>query len=307
VANSAARPHVPEEELHAYGDGELSPSQRVEIAEHLLGCMICRSQQAMVEAVRLRSATLLAIAVPVQTRRHEVPALPVVAPRRRWIGYATAVAAALVGTVVWTQLSPAGTGVAGSQLANSFGISKLFGLGVPIVDTAAGIRGRQTEMAARTASPPQVITSLAEIGHLTSAAPVAVPAEVDPVFTNDWSHTNLDDAIKLGNGSLARVSGVPVANVRIHPSAIGGRPTFMVRQRLQDGRPVWVFEGLEEDITPFNQVLLASGIKMSMITRTRPDYVGMGADLRVTTRMVTVVGHLPVDSLNILVSRLTLR
>ena len=306
MAKSAARPHVPEEELHAYCDGELSPAQRVEIAEHLLGCLICRSQHAMVEAIRLRSATLLAIAVPTQIRRRDVPALPVVAPRRRWFGIAVGTAAAIIGAVVWSQLAPSSAGSTGSQLANTLGVSNLFGLGAPAVDSAAGNRRRQLEMMTRTTVPPQM-KSLAEFAHVSSAPTAPIAAEVDPVFTSDWTPAALDEAIKVGNGSLARVGGVPVANVRIHPSTIGGRPTFMVRQLLPDGRAVWVFEGLEPDIAPVNQVLLASGITMSMVTRTRPDYVGVGADLRVTTRMVTVVGYLPVDSLNILVSRLTLR
>ena len=68
MANSVVRPHIPEEELHAYCDGELSATQRVEIAEHLLGCLICHSQHAMVEAVRLRATTLLSIAVPLNIR-----------------------------------------------------------------------------------------------------------------------------------------------------------------------------------------------------------------------------------------------
>jgi hypothetical protein len=116
-----------------------------------------------------------------------------------------------------------------------------------------------------------------------------------------------DSARALGGGALAHVDGIPVSSVRIHRSAIGGRPTIMVRQQLRDGRSVWVFEGLEDDITPFNQVLQASGIATSMVTRTRPDYVGTGADVQITTRMVTVAGYLPVDSLNVLAGKLTLK
>ncbi len=306
MANSAVRPHVPEEELHAYCDGELSPAQRVEIAEHLLGCLICRSQHAMVEAVRLRSASLLAIAVPAQIRRGEIPALPVVAPRRRWFGIAVGTAAALIGAVVWSQLAPSSAGPSGSQLANTLGVSNLFGLRTPAVDSAAGNRSRQLEMMTRTIVPPQM-KSLADFARGSSTPTAVIPAEVDPVFTSDWTPAAYEDAIKVGNGSLARVDGVPVANVRIHPSAIGGRPTFMVRQQLPDGRTVWVFEGLEPDIAPVNQVLLASGITISMVTRTHPEYVGAGVDARISTRMVTVVGYLSVDSLNALVSRLTLR
>lgn len=304
MANSVVRPHVPEEELHAYCDGELSPAQRAEIAEHLLGCLICRAQHAEVETVRHRAVELLAIAVPVQVRR-------VGAPRTRrgiagptWTRVGTAVAAALVGVGVWFSLKPEVTSST-SELATSFSVPSIFGIGSPGIDSA-GIRDKQLVMAARTNIAPQVMV-LGDAGPFAPRPVLGTPAEVDPVFTSEWTATNLADAVKVGGGSLARVGGVPVAVVRIHPSAIGGRPTFMVRQRLQDGRSVWVFEGLPEDIAPVNQLLQASGVAVSMVTRTKPDYVGSGSDLRVTTRMVTVVGYLPVDSLNALVSKLTLR
>ena len=306
MANSVVRLHVPEEELHAYCDGELSPAQRVEVAEHLLGCLICRSQHAVVEAVRLRATALLAIAVPMNVHRIAPPTGRPVPLRRRWAGLATAVAAALVGVGVWFSIKPETANPASSQLATSLGVSHLFGLGKAVIDTAAGIRERQLVMIGRTNGVPQV-RSLAEIGQRASTAAISGPTEVDPVLTSEWAPTSFDAALKVGGGSLARVSGVPVATVRIHPSAIGGRPTFMLRQQLLDGRSIWVFEGLVEDIAPVNQVLQASGIAMSMVTRTKPDYVGVGADLRVTTRMVTVVGYLPVDSLNALVAKLTLR
>lgn len=304
MANSVVRPHVPEEELHAYCDGELSPMQRVEIAEHLLSCLICRSQHAMVEAVRMRTATLLAIAVPVNVRRLGMPAGRRVVRAPSWARISVAVAAALVGVGVWFALKPEITGAARAQLAASLGVPTIVGFHADGTDSI-GIREKQSELMSRANTAPQVRA----FGDAPRMASALTPrgTEVDPVFTAEWTPTDLDAALKSGGGSLARISGVPVAVVRIHPSSIGGRPTFMVRQQLPDGRAVWVFEGLQEDIAPVNQVLQASGIAMSMVTRTKPDYVGTGADLRVTTRMVTVVGYLPVDSLNALVARLTLR
>ncbi len=302
MAQVIARPHVPEEELHAFCDGELSPAQRVEIAEHLMGCLLCRAQHAEVEAVRARASSLLAVAVPQNVRRISLP--PAVVTRRRLPRMATAVAAALVGVGVWFSLKPEAEYLGGSQLASSLSVSNLFGRNANSVDSA-GMRDRALEMFARTGATPRLATGSGS-GAL-SMMPVIGATDVDPVLTTDWQPTNLDSALRVGGGSLAHLTGVTVAAVRIHPNAIGGRPTFMVRQQLQDGRPIWIFEGLEDDIEPVNQVLQASGIAMSMVTRTKPDYVGTGADQRVTTRMVTVVGYLPVDSLNALVSKLTYR
>jgi anti-sigma factor RsiW len=56
------RPHLPEEELHAWLDGQLSRAQASEIAEHILGCLICRALEAEVRGVRDRTTTLLALA-----------------------------------------------------------------------------------------------------------------------------------------------------------------------------------------------------------------------------------------------------
>ena len=62
-----------------------------------------------------------------------------------------------------------------------------------------------------------------------------------------------------------------------------------------------------DDITPVNQILQASGIAMSMLSRTHPDYVGPDGQMTRTMRIVTVVGHLPVDSLNTLMGKVKLQ
>ncbi|MES1259086.1 MAG: zf-HC2 domain-containing protein, partial [Gemmatimonadota bacterium] len=285
-------------------DGELSPAQRAEIAEHLLGCLICRAQHAEVGALRDRATALLAIAVPgTLSRRDVTPVMPARSARRRWPRLVGAAAVALIGAGIWYANPWSITG-GDSQLATSLGGPHLFGQASG--PDSAGILGKQITMTARTISAPQV-TGGAGNGQFAVTPTLGAPTEVDPVFTSDWTSSSFDDAVNAGGGSLARVTGVAIAGVRMHPSAIGGRPTFMIRQQLPDGRPVWVFEGLEEDITPVNQVLQASGIAMSMVKRTKADYVGTGADLHITTRMVTVVGYLPVDSLNALVARLALR
>jgi anti-sigma factor RsiW len=300
-----ARPHVPEEELHAYCDGELSPPQRIEIAEHLLGCLICRSHHAEVGEVRTRASALLAIAAPTRIRRPAVASAGQRVARRRLPRAMTAAAAAVVGLGVWFSLQPDQANQPAAQLANTLGAPALSGL-FGINDSDAGaIRERALEMAARTSAAPRVLPGREPIVFAPRLMTPSV--DVDPVVANDWVRSSLDDALKVGNGSLARVAGLGVTSVRMHASASGGRPTFMIRQQLADGRSVWVFEGPVDDITPVHQVLQASGIAMSMLSRTHPDYVGPDGQMTRTMRIVTVVGHLPVDSLNALMGKVKLK
>jgi anti-sigma factor RsiW len=304
VANSV-RSHVPEEELHAYSDGELSPPQRIEIAEHLLGCLICRSHYAEVGEVRARTSLLLAIAAPRIIHRPAMPQVLRQATRRRLPGAMTAVAAAVVGLGLWFSLEAARTDQPTAELATSL-LTPAFLGGLDRGDSDAGtMRARSLVMASRAMTAPHVLPAR---GAAAIAPRMMNPAvEVDPVIANDWVRSNWDDALKAGSGSLARVTGLTVASVRMHASANGGRPVFMVRQQLADGRPVWVFEGPVDDIAPVNQVLQASGIAMSMLSRTHPDYVGLDGQITRTVRIVTVVGHLPVDSLNVLIGKVQLQ
>jgi anti-sigma factor RsiW len=302
---NSARPHVPEEELHAYCDGELSPPQRIEIAEHLLGCLICRSHHAEVGEVRTRASALLAIAAPARIRRPAVKSVEVRVARRRLPRAMTAAAAAIVGLGVWFSLQPDQVNPPAAQLATTLAAPGLSGLlGVNGSDADAS-RQRVLEMAARTSAAPRVLPGRSAI---VLAPRLMTPSvEVDPVVANDWVRTSWDDALKAGNGSLARVAGLGVTSVRMHASASGGRPTFMIRQQLVDGRSVWVLEGPVDDIMPVHQILRASGIAMSMLSRTRPDYVGPDGQMTGTMRIVTVVGHLPVDSLNALMGKVKLQ
>lgn len=304
MANSA-RPHVPEEELYAYSDGELSPPQRIEIAEHLLGCLICRSHYAEVGEVRARTSALLAIAAPTSIRRRAMPQAAPQAARRRLPRAMTAAAAAMVGLGVWFSLQPDLGEKPTAQLATTLVTPGLFGVLGGSDSDAGAVRERKREIAFRAFTTPQVRP---ERDAIVFSPRMMIPAmEVDPVIANDWVRSNWDDALKLGNGSLARVAGLEVSSVRLHASASGGRPTFMIRQQLADGRPVWVFEGPVDDVTPVNQILQASGIAMSMLSRTHPDYVGPDGQMTRTVRIVTVVGHLPVDSLNALMGKVKLR
>lgn len=298
-----ARPHVPEEELHAYCDGELSPSQRVETAEHLLGCLICRALHAEVEELRARASACLALVSPQHIGDPAMPQAQRAVGRRRSQRMTVAAAVAVIGVGAWLSLPPSDGERGPAQLA-TFGLASFFQLGRGDADKAA-IRDRQLVMAGRMTTPPRVQAGPATLPFVP---PLIGPAvDVDPVVASEWTLATVDDALKAADGKLARVANIPIKVVRIHHSAVGGRPTFLVRQELADGRSVWVLEGLEGDIAPVDQLLQASGIAMSMATRTRPDYVSSGARTAITVRMVRVVGYIPVDSLNVLAQKLVLR
>jgi hypothetical protein len=301
---SNARPHVPEEELHAFCDGELSPAQRAEIAEHLLGCLICRSQHAEVEVTRSRVSSLLAIASP----RH-IGAPPRTASRRTVVRrqaprMMAAAAVAAIGIGVWFSVRAGDASRGPTEFASVLGLSSFFRVGHATGDAAA-IRGRQLTIADRALPQAEVHAGPATTA-LTTPATIGKATEVDPVVASEWSIVSVDQALEADSGRLPHISGIPVKLVRIHPSAIGGRPTLLVRQEMLDGHALWVLEGLERDIAPIDQLLQASGIAMSMATRTRPDYVNLGTETAVTVRMVRVVGYLPADSLNALAQKIVL-
>jgi anti-sigma factor RsiW len=262
VASNIVRPHVPEDELHSYCDGELSPPQRVEIAEHLLGCLICRSAHAEVEELRARTTALLAIAAP-QVIRGPARRIQTLAPRRirRRLPAAMAVAAsAVIGMGLWFSV--------GSS-----------------AKTATG-------QAASTMSAPAVLpgTALAAVATVTNN-------ENDPMVGASWASLSWVAAQQGTTARLAKIRGIPAGNVRMNHDAAGS--TYMVRQQLADGRPVWVVEGLDDDITPVRQLLQASGYSASRSMVTSLSAGSTNAPH--TTRTVAVFGHLPVDSLNVLV------
>jgi hypothetical protein len=211
---------------------------------------------------------------------------------------------ALIGAGAWFAVQSGDRALGPTELA-TLGLSGFFRLGRGDVDQAA-IRARELTMAGRMTELPQV-----QAGPATAAfvPPVAIgtATEVDPVVASEWTVASVDDALRVVDGKLPHVPDIPVKLVRIHQSPAGGRPTLLVRQQLADGHVIWVLEGLERDIAPVEPLLRASGMAMSVATRTRPDYVGTGVEATVTTRMVRVVGYLSADSLNVLAQKLVLR
>ena len=304
------RSHLPEEELHAYLDGQLSSSQRAEIAEHLLACLICRALEAEVRSLRDRSIALLAIATPAEI--HGVP-MPQRIRRRLVLRPAAAAAVALLAAASWLWTRPAGDAAeSGPALATAFVAPAILARltapaprETPVIRTVANRRNltRSFTLASRAAMPPRVIPvrDVATTGQSNRLRAVDPMIEVAPSDDGaGWETATLEEARKLAAGSIAHLRGISVNAVRLQPSREGGRPTAMVRQLLPDGRVVWVVEGNTNDLGPVTRMLEASGLTLSSARRALPDYLGTDAQPVRTVRMVTVAAYLPIDSLEAL-------
>lgn len=269
---SSMRPHVPEEELHAFHDDELSPAQRAEIAEHLLGCLLCRALDGEVIEVRSRTAVLLARAVPRVTGR-------TIVRRRRFAAWRGPIAAgfvALVGGTAWLSLQPGPQHT--PRLATAFVSPGLFADIGSITPTRRDATRRSMALAAQTHVRPRVMVS--------AQAPVARGGidtrpvdDIDPAGGSEWEALTVDGAVEASRGPIPRLEGLAVARVQVRRSSSGERPTVLVRQQTTDGRSVWVVEGPVDEIASLSQMFEASGLTMSIPQRTRPDYVGSEANL----------------------------
>lgn len=293
MEKSAVRPHVPDEELHAYCDGELSPPQRVEIAEHLLGCLICRAAHAEVEELRARTSALLAIASPRVIRRPSMPAARQVVMHRRLRlrGMAAAAALALVGAGGWFALRTL-PNAAPSQLATLVSPALIVGTHRVVVTPSQTSELQLASIEAHHATTPVM--------------PRSDATDRDPALVSGWMPQDWDEALTAANGSLARIPGVLITAVR-SSNAAGARPTFVVRQELADGRPVWVFDATSDNSAAVNQSLHAAGLAVSAMAQTRANYQTLDAQSARPARTIVVAGYLPVDSLNALARRLALR
>ncbi|MEO5800963.1 MAG: zf-HC2 domain-containing protein [Gemmatimonadales bacterium] len=304
------RPHVPEEEFHAYADGELSTAQRAEIAEHLLACLICRSMYGEVQEVRARASRLLAIAAPRVIRRSALPSRTSKSIRT-WMGGVAAASIAVVGLSSYLALQPVPANTSSTRLAAAFVAPTIFAkVGSPMATTPdepapLSAEQRTLTLASRAVIRPQVVGPAPTMQVTRRFRPVEPLAELDP--SAGWESLSWEAAMALAHGSIARLEGYAVAAVRIQRSANGGRPTFLVRHQLPDGRSLWVVEGQVEDVGPVHQLLEASGLSMSIPVRAKPDYIGTDDDPKRTIRMVTIAGYLPSDSLDAMMGKLTLQ
>ncbi len=309
------RPHIPEEELHAYLDAQLSPAQRAEIAEHLLACLICRALEGEVRVLRQRSTDLLALAVPRTIRGAPLPAIRT-RRRLRCGPLAAAAAAAVVVGASWSMAGTGGTPGEGDRpvlaTASAFVAPAILARVVaPITaatdSTAATPRrassSRTLTLASRAAVAPRVMPVRQVTGNGNTRRLRVVDPMVDVAPSGGgeaWETASFQAARDAAAGAIAHLDGIPVNTVRLQTSSRGARPTAMVRQLLPDGRAVWVVEGAVEELGPVYQLLEASGLSRSLPRRARPDYIGTDDAPVRTVRMVTVAAYLPIDSVEAL-------
>ncbi len=294
------RPHIPEEELHAYRDGELSSAQRAEIAEHLLGCLICRALDGEVREVRSRAAVLLNRAVPRSTRQ---PAARRRAALAGWVGPIAAGLVAVTGVTTWLAMQRGPTQT--PRLVTAAFVTPGLFADVPSITTPSrgDLARRSLSLAAQTRLRPRVVgPTFVQVAH-TSVGAQPVDG-IDPAGGADWEPMSLEGAIQANHGPITRLSDLPVVRVQVREGSSGERPTVLVRQRTADGQSLWVVEGPVDELTSLSRMFEASGLEMSIPLRTRPDYVGTTADPIRRERMIAVAAYLPVDSLDALLGKL---
>lgn len=297
--SQCARPHVPEEEFHAWLDGALSRAQSTEIGTHLMGCLLCRAAHAEAVATRDRSSAILASAVPRGVRRR-LPGMRDPASRSR-ARIAAGVAILVAGS--WLANQPATLALPTTRLSTMAFVAPAMHARLRDGSIVQG-DPRALQMAHLSALRPQVVTSASLTAVTPRSLPLAPAVDVDPAM--GWEAISWDDAVVAAGGSLARLDGLPVSAVRIQRSAVGARPTFFVKQRLPDGRAVWVVEGPEDRVEPVHAAIEALGLSASLALRTRHDYTGSDEAPMRSLRLVTVAAAMDKDAVDALTARLRL-
>lgn len=298
-----ARPHVPEEEFHAWLDGALSRAQSAEIGEHLMGCLLCRAAHADAVATRDRATAILASAVPGGIRRR-LPGTRSPASRTR-ARIAAGVAVLVAGG--WLANQPATLALPTPRLSTMAFVAPAMDARFRDVGALDGenlLDPGARQLTHLAALRPQVVTSASLTATTPRTLPLAPAADVDPAV--GWEQITWDDALVAAGGSLARLDGLPVAAVRIQRNGSGTRPTFFVKQRLPDGRAVWVVEGPEDRVEPVHAAIEASGLTSSLALRTRHDYTGSEEAPMRTLRLVTVAAAMDKDAVDALTVKLRL-
>jgi hypothetical protein len=293
---------VPEEELHAWLDGALSRAQSAEIAEHLMGCLLCRAAHAEAVATRDRASALLAMAVPGGIRR-QLPGTK--RPAGRHGRVAAAVAFLVVGGTLANQ--PDTLALPAPRLSTMAFVAPALHAqihDVRALDGAALVDGERNRLTHLAAMRPQVVMPSSRSSLSSRSVLLAPAAEVDPAM--GWESLSWDDALVAAGGSLARLEGLPVTAVRIQRNGAGTRPTFFVKQRLAGGQSVWVVEGPEDRVEPVHAAIEASGLTSSLALRTRHDYTGTEEAPVRTLRVVTIAAALDKDTVDGLTARLRL-
>ncbi len=311
------RPHLPEEELHAYCDEALSPEQRAEAARHLLECLICRAAHADIVALRERTMALLARATP--PLRHPVSISTAITPtpsfwRRRGPLVAAAIASVLGTATLVDALRDRGTTASPNDWQQATTIPTIFQLRPAGSGDASPFDVWSTtdrSLAIVATFRPAPATRGA--GPAPRVAPLRPRvASIDPIIEPDvgdgWETVDVA-AVASMSDHIVRLDGAGLALVGMHrlPAASGARASVLARYQSFEGRTIWVAEGEEEEMERLQDLLERKGLTLSVTRRTRPDYLVTEQGTARAIRHALVAGFLAADSLNALVERLALK
>ena len=336
--------HIPEDELHAYLDQALSRSQCAEIETHLSACKLCQARRSAVAALRDRTTALLSgltprpVIVPpsfqdLRERQSRRLALAVWRARlqRSGLWAAGVVAAVGAGWVARTLLDPHRTTVSAPLVAQSVATPAPSPIAaVPAVDSAStaeiekqatpaplpqrsaavathnvsSARSSRALVPAPTLQLASVVTPVARAA-VEGRVPLTRPAGNDP-FDRVWRVVPWEDALQIAGSELPFIEGIPVVGVMFQPGVPGERPTVIVAQQDPNGE---VIQSIEGPVARVNELRThqPSDVHASDVARTAPDYVDGPGGMHRALRILTVIGRLPVDSLNTLARLATIR
>ncbi|HEX9165900.1 MAG TPA: zf-HC2 domain-containing protein [Gemmatimonadales bacterium] len=304
--------HVPDEELHAYLDQALSRSQCIEIETHLAACGACRHQRDAVAALRDRTTAVLAQGA-LQRRPRSAPYSTLVeqAGRRRQAG--------------WRRYGVWAASIAGAVLA---------GWGMrAVLDPHVGDREPQLVVAEQPAAASSIVAAEPEAPPPEPAivpnpagrfvdpslrlvgggrpprgpAPDAEPAAAEPEVADGWSPVSLPQAAEATGNLVATLPDLPVEAIRLRPVGELERPLVEVTQRRPDGELLITIEGPVAEVVSVVSDHRLRGLNSSTPSRSLPDYLDEDGAPRRTSRVVTVIGKLPADSLNALAQAVVVR
>lgn len=323
--------HIPEEELHAYLDQALSRSQCIEIETHLARCILCAERRDEIAALRDRTTALLAkVALRVSSPPQFSSLVALAQERRR--------------RTTWRRPALWAAGLGGVLLAG-WAMRTALDFRAPAPadppQTVAQIEAtapqpdwpRLEPIVVNPEQPPSASVPVAGIARLahgpaTEEAEVRLDAASDvrpdrpgqllpeahavPVILaldDGWTVATLSEAEIATGGLVPLIPELPVVGVQIRLAGPQERPLILVTQRHSSGGEVFTVEGPVAEVADVvaSQLGPEWGLNSSEPSRSQPDYVEAGATFQRTSRVLAVLGRLPVDSLNALAGLVVLR
>ncbi len=306
--------HVPDEELNAYLDQALSRSQCIEIETHLALCAACRRNRDGIAALRDRTTALLALSAPTRVSPPawiDLQSRAVARRGRPWkrsaLWAASVAGAVLAGWGLRTAADPHGVRSESAALAPEL---------PAIVATVPAFVPEEVSISLPPADPTPAYGSdtelrLAATRRSEPAAVAPAPAVPNGALSLDqsWSSISLADAEEETGRLVPLLPDYPVVQVLLRRASGAGRPLLVVTQEHPGGEQIHTIEGPVGEVADLvaAQLTPAVGLRSSEPSRSPPDYVESAGTVRRSSRVLAVMGRMPVDSLNVLAAGVVLR